>query len=174
MGEMSEFTEGPETPGGKALFEELLWVHGMVRRDLDTVRRLADECQAGRPAEELADEIRELETNGPLWRLKVNCLRYCRFVHSHHGAEDALLFPRLRAANPKIGPVVDRLESEHRDVSGLLDEVEEAARALTEVEGDASRRRLADALSGLADDLLAHLSYEEESVGPTLSRMQSL
>jgi hypothetical protein len=104
MGEMSEFTEGPETPEGKALFEELLWVHGMVRRDLDTVRRLADECQAGRPAEELADEIRELETNGPLWRLKVNCLRYCRFVHSHHGAEDALLFGGCVRRTRRLGP----------------------------------------------------------------------
>jgi hypothetical protein len=174
MGEMSEFSDKPETPEGKALFEELLWVHGMVRRDLDTVRRLADECLAGRPAEELADEIHELEANGPLWRLKVNCLRYCRFVHSHHGAEDALLFPRLRSANPSIDEVVDRLESEHRNVSGMLDEVEDSARTLTEADGDGSRQRLADALSGLADDLVAHLSYEEESVGPTMSRMQGL
>jgi hypothetical protein len=88
---MSEFTDQPETDRGRALFEELLWVHRMVRRDLETVRRLADECLEGRPAEELAGEIRKLEANGPLWRLKVNCLRCCRFVHSHHG-------PRSRCA----------------------------------------------------------------------------
>ena len=171
---MGGFTEQPETDRGKALFEELLWVHRMVRRDLGTVRRLADECLEGRPAEELAGEIRELQTNGPLWRLKVNCLRYCRFVHSHHNAEDALLFPRLRDANAEIGPVVDRLESEHRNVSGLLDEVEDSARSLTEAEGNGSRQRLADALTGLADDLLAHLSYEEENVRSTMSRLPEL
>ena len=171
---MSEFTDQPETDRGKALFEELLWVHRMVRRDLDTVRRLADECLEGRPAEELAGEIRELQTNGPLWRLKVNCLRYCSFVHSHHNAEDALLFPRLREANPEIAPVVDRLESEHRNVSGLLDEVEDSARSLSEAEGNGSRRRLADGLTRLADDLLAHLSYEEENVRSTMSRLPGL
>jgi hypothetical protein len=171
---VSEFTEQPESDRGRALFEELLWVHRMVRRDLDTVRRLADECLEGRPADELAGEIRELQTNGPLWQLKVNCLRYCSFVHSHHNAEDALLFPRLRDTNPEVGPVVDRLEAEHRNVSGLLDEVEDTARSLSEAEGNGSRRRLADALTGLADDLLAHLSYEEENVRSTMSRLPGL
>jgi Hemerythrin HHE cation binding domain len=171
---MSEFTEQPETDRGKALFEELLWVHRMVRRDLDTVRRLAGECLEGRPADELAGEIRELRTNGPLWRLKVNCLRYCSFVHSHHNAEDALLFPRLRDANPDIGPVVDRLESEHRNVSGLLDEVEDSARSLSEAEGNGSRQGLAEGLTRLADDLLAHLRYEEDNVRSTMSRLPGL
>src|SRR5262245_5697877 len=97
-------------PSG-SLYEELLWVHGAVRRDLDLVRRLADECLDGRPAGELVDEVRRLETNGPLWRLKVNCLRYCAFVHSHHGAEDAMLFPRLVIDNPELEPIVDRLEA---------------------------------------------------------------
>jgi Hemerythrin HHE cation binding domain len=171
---MTGFTERPETPQGTALFEELRWVHRMVRRDLDTVRRLADECLEGRPADELAGEIRELETNGPLWRVKVNCLRYCSFVHSHHNAEDALLFPRLRDANPELGLVVDRLESEHRVVSGLLDEVEDSARSLSEAEGNGSRQRLADAVTRLADDLLAHLSYEEENVRSTMSRLPGI
>jgi hemerythrin-like domain-containing protein len=171
---VGEFTDQRETDRGKALFQELLWVHRMVRRDLDTVRRLADECLEGRPAEELAGEIRDLQTNGPLWMLKVNCLRYCSFVHSHHNAEDALLFPRLREANPEIGPVVDRLESEHRNVSGLLDEVEDSARSPSGAEGIGSRRRLADGLTRLADDLLAHLSFEEENVRSTMSRLPGL
>jgi hypothetical protein len=58
-----------------------------------------------------------------LWRLKVSCLRYCSHVHAHHGAEDVLLFPALRAADPTIGPVVDRLEADHVRVSDLLDVV---------------------------------------------------
>ncbi len=89
--------------------------------------------------------------------MKVSCLRYCSFVHSHHNAEDVLLFPKIRSANPGIGPVVDRLESEHRQVSVLLEEVEEGARALTGSDDADSRQKLSDGLTGLADLLLEHL-----------------
>jgi Hemerythrin HHE cation binding domain len=166
--------ESPETEQGRALFQELLWVHSAVRRDLDTVRRLAAEVADGLPAERLGDELRELQTNGPLWQLKVNCLRYCRFVHLHHNAEDVLLFPRLREANPGIGRVVDKLEAEHRRVSRDLDEVEAAAEQLTNGESEAARRRVADGLNMLAGNLLAHLDFEEREAGPTLRRLERL
>lgn len=119
-----------ETEQGKALFAELLWVHGAIRRDLATVEELAAEVLDGLPAEEARERIADLQTNGPLWQLKVNCLRYCRFVHMHHNAEDSLFFPTLRAANPDVSPVIDRLEADHRTVSDLLDEVEAAAAGL--------------------------------------------
>src|ERR1700680_522073 len=103
-----------ETDQGRALFEELLWVHSFIRRDLAIVEQLAADVAVGLAGEALQDALSELKTTGPLWRLKVSCLRYCRFVHAHHGAEDVLLFPMLRAADRSIGPVVDRLEAEHR------------------------------------------------------------
>lgn len=158
---------------GGTLFDELLWVHGMVRKDLQRVRELAAAAANGDASTaEVRDGIAELETNGPLWRLKVNCLHYCSFVHSHHNAEDAMLFPALRAANPDLGPIVDRLETEHRWVSHLLDEVEEAARELSDVSGaDADRARVADALDDLAEHLLDHLQFEEESVAETMREM---
>jgi hypothetical protein len=161
----------PETAQGKALFQELLMIHGMIRRDLATVAKLAAEVLDGLPPHRLQAEISRLEANGPLWQLKVNCLRYCRFVHGHHNFEDAAFFPMLRATNPGIDPVVDRLEAEHRKVSDLLDEVEASAASLTELDNDAGRERVFDALRALADDLLAHLEYEELSVGPTLRRV---
>lgn len=156
------------------LFAELLWVHGMVRRDLDTVRQLAAGVVDDLAPDELRAQLAALKTNGPLWRLKVDCLRYCSFVHMHHGAEDVMLFPSLRRADPTIAPVVDRLEEEHRRVSDLLDEVESSARELTDVESERARRRVADGLNELAGHLLAHLDYEELSVGPTLRRLQHL
>jgi hypothetical protein len=166
--------EPPETEQGRALFRELVWVHSAIRRDLETVRRLADEVLDGLPAGMLNDELKDLQANGPLWQLKINCLRYCRFVHLHHGAEDVLLFPRLRETDPAIGPVVDRLEDEHRRVSDQLDEVEAAALQLTNREGEAARRRVADGLTTLAEDLLAHLEFEEREAGPTLRRLEKL
>jgi hypothetical protein len=171
---MADPDELAETEQGRALFQELLWVHSAIRRDLDTVRRLAAEVLDGLPAERLGAELAELQTNGPLWQLKVNCLRYCRFVHLHHNAEDVLLFPRLREANPRIGPVVDRLEADHRRVSDDLDEVEGAARELTNGDSESARQRVADGLHKLADNLLEHLDFEEREAGPTLRGMERL
>jgi hemerythrin-like domain-containing protein len=146
----------------------------MIRRDLETVRRLAVEVGEGLSAEELRDALDDLQANGPLWQLKVNCLRYCRFVHSHHGAEDVLLFPVLRRANPGLAPVVDKLEADHRRVSGLLDDVERAAAALTDSEGDDARSRVTLPLDLLAEQLLVHLDFEERNAGPTLRRLEGI
>jgi iron-sulfur cluster repair protein YtfE (RIC family) len=151
---------------GESLYDELRWVHGMVRDDLATVRELAVQVTNGMPAGELATEIGALQTNGLLWQLKAGCLHHCRFVHTHHRLEDAALFPALRRANPELAPVIERLKDEHRRVSDLLDEVEASAEALED-----DRTRVVTALDALAEQLLAHLEFEEESVGPTMRRL---
>jgi iron-sulfur cluster repair protein YtfE (RIC family) len=138
----------------------------MVRDDLATVRALAARVTDGLPRGALAAEIGSLQTNGVLWQLKAGCLHHCRFVHGHHSLEDAALFPVLRRANPDLGPVLERLNAEHRRVSDLLDEVESAAGAIEE-----DRTRVIEALDALAEQLLAHLDFEEESLGPTLRRL---
>jgi hypothetical protein len=165
---------GPETERGKAMFEELLWIHSVIRRDLEIVEQLAADVGEGLSGEAVQEALAELKTNGPLWQLKVNCLRYCRLVHAHHGAEDVLLLPALRAADPSIGPVVDRLEADHARVSDLLDVIEAAARALTDTNGDDARRRVIDGLRGLHVHLLEHLDYEERNAGPTMRRLDRL
>jgi hypothetical protein len=165
---------GPETARGRAMFEELLWVHSFIRRDLIVVEQLAADVADGLPGEAVEDALGELKTAGPLWQLKVNCLRYCRFVHSHHGAEDVLLFPALREVDPSIGPVVDRLESDHAQVSDLLDVVEAAARALTDEGGGDARQRVIDGLQDLHGHLLEHLDFEERHAGPTIRRLDRL
>ena len=150
------------------LFRELLWVHGRIRRDLETVRGLVDGVLGDMPAEQVREEVAALKTDGPLWKLRMNCLTYCRFVHSHHNAEDAMLFPEIRRDDESLNPVVDRLEADHRRVSDLLDEVEDAVKGPLEGQRVA-RERLASGLSELADHLLEHLDYEEEKIGPVLN-----
>jgi hypothetical protein len=163
-----------ETARGRAMFEELLWVHSFIRRDLDIVERLAADVSDGLPGDAVQDALGELKTTGPLWQLKVNCLRYCRFVHAHHGAEDVLLFPALRAADPAVGPIVDRLEADHARVSDLLDAIEAAARALTDTGADHARGRVVIALQELHVHLLEHLDFEERNAGPTIRRLDRL
>jgi hypothetical protein len=159
-------------PMGEALVDELTWVHDMIRRDLAKVRVLAADVAAGLPAEDVRAGLASLATNGPLWQLKINCLQYCRFVHSHHHAESLLIFPELRRTNPALNPVVDKLEADHARVSDLLDEVEAAAQALSLRDEGSVRPRLVEALQSLAVDLLDHLRYEEEQISGTLRTWQ--
>jgi hypothetical protein len=159
-------------PGADAadegLLAELKWVHGMIRRDLETVSQLAQAVRDGLPPFEIDAAIRSLATNGPLWQLKVNCLRYCHFVESHHRAESMALFPAVRARDPHLASVVDKLEADHHVVSGHLAEVEAATRDLGASDSQERRGDLIAALERLSADLLVHLDFEEESLGPVL------
>ena len=162
----------PVTAQGEALYKDLLWVHGLLRQDLATVERLAIEAASGGPAGDVVAEVRALETTGPLWRLRASCLHYCRFVHHHHRLEDRALFPELRRVNPALGPVVERLQEDHRRVAGLLEAVEAAVAELDAGDTTAARRAVAEALEALAGHLLAHLELEEESIAETLRRWE--
>ncbi|HUZ26523.1 MAG TPA: hemerythrin domain-containing protein [Streptosporangiaceae bacterium] len=161
----------PPSSRGEAMVAELKWVHDLIRRDLQTVRRLAADVRGGMPAGRITAGIRSLATGGPLWQLRINCLQYCRFVHSHHHAESAMLFPVLRRINPALGPVVDKLEADHAQVAGLLDDVEAAAGDLASQDDPAVRQRLTAALEVLSTELLAHLAYEEDNMSDTMRGM---
>jgi hypothetical protein len=153
---------------GQHLFDELRWVHDGIRRDLRTCRALAEKVRDGAAPILVRDGVRALQTNGPLWQLRMNCLSYCAHVHMHHGAEDALLFPGLRRMEPGLGPVIERLEADHRIVSDILDRIEAAANAL-DGRGDATARtELAAALERLSAHLLEHLDFEESALRPTI------
>jgi hemerythrin-like domain-containing protein len=146
----------------------------VIRRDLNTLQRLAEAVVAGLDPLDVQRELKRLETTGPLWHLKVNCLRYCRFVHGHHDFEDTAWLPAIRRADVSMEPVADRLDEEHRRISDQLDHVSSVAAALTETDDDDARQRVVDALNALAGDLLEHLAYEELSAGPVLRRMRYL
>jgi iron-sulfur cluster repair protein YtfE (RIC family) len=169
---VSAFEAQPETARGRVVYRLLLGVHAAVRGDLERVERLAEQALEGLLAEDLTQELDELKRNGMLWRLRVDCLRYCYFVHSHHNAENALFFPELRDTNPAINPVIDRLEAEHRRVSEQLDAVEAAAKTLADDDGEPARKAVADALRTLGDSLLAHLDYEERNLEATVLRLR--
>jgi hypothetical protein len=168
---MNAFGSRPETARGRATYRLLLAVHAAIRSDLERVERLAAQTLDGLPAEELRTELDEIKRDGTLWRLRIDCLRYCHFVHSHHGAENVAFFPELRQTNPALGAVIDRLEDDHRRVSQDLDAVEAAARVLTDDDGEPARGAVAETLHSLREKLLAHLEYEERSLEATVRRL---
>ena len=153
----------------EGMFRELLSIHAHLRRDLETVRRLARDARDGLSPQTILAEIRNLETNSPLWQLKFGCWRYCRFVHAHHTIEDAALFPMVRKQDPSLNRVIDRLEEDHLIVHHITERIAaEAAKLPTDASG-VSRFELVAALAELEEHLLSHLDFEEESLGPLLS-----
>lgn len=122
----------------------------------------------GAPPDGLRAEIDSLQTNGPLWKLRVNCLHYCSFVHGHHSLEDRALWPALLESNPGLAPVIDKLEADHRAVALQLDEITARVDELQQDDSPTARQLLVTALDTLAEHLLEHLDYEEEAISPTL------
>jgi hemerythrin-like domain-containing protein len=161
--------EEPAAPPRQGMFRELLYVHTVLRRDLQTVRRLADEARAGLSPETILAEIRDLQTNSPLWRLKFGCLYYCRFVHTHHTLEDAALFPMVRKHDPSLRRIVDRLEEDHLTVHHITERIAAVADKVPTDASGVSRFELVAALTELEAHLLAHLDLEERSLGALLS-----
>ncbi len=174
MSSVRAFEETPETARGRLLYEMLLAVHAGIRGELARFERLAAAVIDGLSADGLNEELEALRNDTTLWQFQVSCLRYCRFVHSHHHAEDTDFFDELEETNPALRPVVERLRAEHRAVSDYLDHVEAAARALTRHDSYHARRTVADALDVLKEHLLAHLEYEERSVAGTARRLRDL
>ncbi len=157
---MTTRTERPE-----ALGDQLRWVHDTLRRDLAAVRELAGRVAEGAPTRDVRQRLAELESRGPLFQLRANCLGYCQLLHSHHGGEDDVLFPAVRRAAPHLASTVDRLEADHREVAAMLNDIEALAHDLD----DSSRRAaLVEALTRLSSGLLEHLAHEEETIGPVL------
>ena len=153
-----------------ALATQLRWVHDMLRRDLITIQQLAVRVSDGALAAEVERELHNLQTNGPLFQLRVNCLSYCQTLESHHRNEDAILFPAVRRAAPQLAATVDRLEADHLIVASLLTEIDEFAQDLDDT---STRQALVDALDDLSSNLLRHLDLEETTLQPILESWSS-
>jgi len=166
------FDQAPETARGRVTYRALLATHAHIRRDLETVQQLAARAADGLAPSQLRQQLHALKRGSILWQLQVGCLRYCSFVHLHHHVEDVEFFAELRATNPALGSVLDRLQAEHRRVSQDLDAVEAAANSLQREETEDARRAVVEALRALERNLFAHLHYEELSVEATVRRMR--
>ena len=110
--------------------------------------------------------LRDLQSNGPLFQLRVNCLSYCQTLHSHHRNEDAILFPartpRRPAAQGRRRPAGGRPSAGRSPVGP----VEALTQDLSDI---AARQALVEVLTELSTDLLEHLEFEEQALAPVLN-----
>lgn len=173
MEAVTDFEHNEETEFGRNMFANLLVVHAELRRDLEAVEDLTADLADGLAGSEARARVIELKTNGPLWKLKNDCLQFCEFLHFHHNREDTLLFPRLRLLNPDLAPEVAKLERDHETVTELLTQIESATDRLAVRAAPEARDELSSLLTEMRTHLLAHLEYEEQVAGPTIRRMIS-
>jgi alkanesulfonate monooxygenase SsuD/methylene tetrahydromethanopterin reductase-like flavin-dependent oxidoreductase (luciferase family)/hemerythrin-like domain-containing protein len=157
------------TPAGRAASAELVAVHDMLRAELATVRDLIVRVQKGAiDAARARSELNQMTMRQNNWTMGAYCQSYCRIVTQHHSLEDVAVFPYLRTRDNGLGPVLDRLQEEHRVIHGVLDTVDRALVNYISQSGDTSA--LTDAADLLTDTLLSHLAYEERELIDPLAR----
>jgi Hemerythrin HHE cation binding domain len=161
-----EITVTPDPSVGPGDGDHLVAIHDHPRHELTQVQDLVEQVAHGHvDVAGARSMINTMTMRQNSWTLGTYCESYCRVVTTHHTIEDVTMFPRLRAADPSLGPVVDRLEREHHDVAAVLEDVDRALVRL--VDGHHDLDAVRTAVETLSDVLLAHLAYEEEQlVGP--------
>jgi hypothetical protein len=158
------------TAGEQAAGTHLIDVHDHLRGELEQVRHLVEQVTGGgMHAATARSAIATMTMRQNNWTVGAYCASYCRLVTTHHGLEDQSLFPRLRAADPRLEPVIDRLAEEHRVIHAVLERVDLALVAF--VGGPDGAQPLRDAVDLLTDTLLSHLSYEERELVEPLARL---
>ncbi|MEQ4716944.1 LLM class flavin-dependent oxidoreductase [Nonomuraea sp. B19D2] len=157
------------TPAEQANAQHLIDVHDHLRGELARLRDLVDQVAAGTlDAGAARSHINTMTMRQNNWTLGAYCESYCRLVTMHHSAEDAMVFPNLRRAEPGLAPVLDRLQEEHHAIHKVIERVD---RALVAFVGDpAGLADLRTTVDLLTDTLLSHLSYEERELVEPLAR----
>ncbi|MEH1166749.1 LLM class flavin-dependent oxidoreductase [Micromonospora sp. CPCC 205539] len=150
--------------------QHLVQVHDHLRSELAQIHDLIEQVAAGEiDAGAARSHINTMTMRQNRWTLGTYCESYCRVVTTHHTIEDQALFPRLRQRDPRLAPVVDRLEQEHHVIHDVLEGVDQALVAYVGATDGLPELRAAVDL--LTDALLSHLSYEERELVEPLARL---
>lgn len=155
----------------RATGQHLVDVHDGLRAELVQLRGLIEQVAAGAlDAAGARSHIATMTLRQNDWTLGAYCASYCRIVTTHHTIEDQSMLPHLKAADPRLAPVVDRLQEEHLVIHDLLERVDRALVAMVTDEAGGTAP-LQGAVALLSDALLSHLSYEERELVEPLARL---
>jgi hypothetical protein len=156
------------SPHGRAIAGHLIQVHDHLRAELAQIRDLIGQVRDGEGAAQARSAINQMTLRSNSWTLGAYCASYCRVVTGHHSLEDQAVFPYLRASEPGLGPVIDRLAGEHEIIHKVLEDLDAELVELLRNPGDFAR--LQQAADVLTDTLLSHLAYEEAQLVEPLAR----
>jgi Hemerythrin HHE cation binding domain len=166
---------GPRPPGdasysahGRMIAGHLIQVHDHLRTELAQIRDLIEQVRDSElDVAQARSAINQMTLRSNSWTLGAYCASYCRLVTGHHTLEDQAIFPHLRAREPGLRPVLDRLADEHEIIHKVLEDVDAA---LVELLRNPDFGRLQRAADVLTDVLLSHLAYEEAQLVEPLAR----
>ena len=133
-----------------ALSVQLIDVHQALRNRLASLRAEAA-GNAGAPDDLLS-----------------HCLGFCAAIHTHHTGEDGQLLPALRAAEPSLAPVIDKLIEDHGLFAGILQKIGEL---MDPASMRAEPAALVRELDGLTAILESHFSFEERRIAAALDTL---
>ncbi len=130
----------------QATAQHLIDVHDGLRAELERLRRVVDEVEAGGtdPAA-LRSFFNRMTIRQNNWTLGAFCQSYCRAVTGHHSLE-------------------------HEAIAEILERVDGALVALVATEPDAMAR-VREAIDLIADAMASHFSYEERELVEPLARL---
>lgn len=130
-------------------------VHDALKRDLLRARHVLSTSPApqGRQRVALGTHV--------TWMLD--------FLHAHHSAEDAGLWPLVRRRNPSAAELLDSMEADHARIAPAADATAAAAHEYTATAGDSARAQLVEALDGLLEVLVPHLDREVAEAMPVVA-----
>jgi Hemerythrin HHE cation binding domain len=153
---------------GRAVAGHLVGIHDHLRAELAQIRDLIGQVRDGASAAQVRSAINQMTLRQNSWTLGAYCASYCRIVTGHHTLEDQAVFPHLRAAEPGLAPVLDRLADEHKAIHKVLEDVDAAL--VDHLRGACGFDGLQAAADLLTDVLLSHLAYEEAQLVEPLAR----
>lgn len=131
---------------GEVDFSMMYAAHDAFNRDLARMRAA------------LISESAISEAFAATWRT------FSKQLHTHHTAEDAALWPQLRAVcQPGEQSVLDEMEAEHGALDPLLATIDTAIK-------DKDTDSVVSAVTSLGDGLSAHMIHEESEALPLLER----
>jgi Hemerythrin HHE cation binding domain len=131
--------------GSASMATALLMSHHAFRRDIARFAVAVRQFAAG-------DRSR-------LAALQAEWQSYRGALHGHHEVEDQRIFPDLRARQPDLVPVIDRLISQHRRIDPLLEQGDGSFADLSAKSATAAT--VVAEISALLDE---HLALEEANV----------
>ena len=128
-------------------------VHSALRRDLVRSRMILEDNAP------LTDRRRVALAEHILWLMD--------FLHHHHSNEDAGLYPMTVRNDPSTAELVAAMGADHERIDPAMAALSTAAERYRDDAGAAAA--LVDALVGLDDVLIPHLSREETVMMPAVS-----
>jgi iron-sulfur cluster repair protein YtfE (RIC family) len=162
------------TEGGRDEARSLVEVHGRFRAELvrlrDLVVRSTEDVAEVGSARSALNALALRQNN---WTVSGRCQIYCALLTSHHVGEDQVHFPRILTGDPRLAPVLDRLNYEHEVIAETIDEVDRALVVMVAAqrEGRDDATGVLRGVDQLMTMLLSHFAYEEHELVEPIARL---